>query len=185
MRISRGDNYSHTTISSCRSAFYTISPDGIEPHRCVCLKKWPGRLVTLQHLKCFKLTLIYFSYYRIKNKLTSQRNRTFSEQSRPLLYHALRTSTCQILIAWLESNQRPVLIHTFTVSFTIIVSTDLPLNYTQSKMVGAVGLAPTKAFRPGDLQSPAIATMRYSQKNGSRGGFRTPNPAVNSRMLYH
>ena len=31
-------------------------------------------------------------------------------------------------------------------------------------MVGAVGLAPTKAFRPGDLQSPAIATMRYSQK---------------------
>ena len=49
----------------------------------------------------------------------------------------------QILIAWLESNQRPVLIHAFTVSFTIIVSTDLPLNYTQSKMVGYVGNAPT------------------------------------------
>ena len=98
------------------------------------LKKWPGRLVTLQHLVLFRDTLIYFSYYRIKNKLTSQRNRTFSEQSRPLLYHAMRTSTCQILIAWLESNQRPVLIHTFTVSFTIIVSTDLPLNYTQSKI---------------------------------------------------
>ena len=94
--------------------------------------------------------------------------------------------------------------------------------YNTPKMVGAVGLAPTKAFRPGDLQSPAIAAMRYSQKikrdfhlnlhqdftrvkqfrtclsiwfvfyqllvpleNGSRGGFRTPNPAVNSRMLYH
>ena len=126
-----------------RSAFYTISPEGIEPHRCVCLKKWPGRLVTLQHLVLFRDTLIYFSYYRILNLLTSQRNRTFSEQSRLLLYHALRTSTCQISIAWLESNQRPVLIHTFTVSFTIIVSTDLPLNYTQSKMVGAVGLAPT------------------------------------------
>jgi hypothetical protein len=128
------------------------------------LKKWPGRLVTLQHLVLFRDTLIYFSYYRILNLLTSQRNRTFSEQSRPLLYHAMRTSTCQISIAWLESNQRPVLIHTFTVSFTIIVSTDLPLNYTQSKMVGAVGLAPTKAVRPGDLQSPAIAAMRYSQK---------------------
>ncbi len=57
-----------------------------------------------------------------------------------------------------------MLIHAFTVSFTIIVSTDLPLNYTQSKMVGAVGLAPTKAVRPGDLQSPAIAAMRCSQK---------------------
>jgi len=95
LRISRGDNYSHTTISSCRSAFYTISPEGIEPHRCVCLKKWPGRLVTLQHLVLFRDTLIYFSYYRILNLLTSQRNRTFSEQSRLLLYHALRTSTCQ------------------------------------------------------------------------------------------
>jgi len=78
-----------------RSAFYTISPEGIEPHRCVCLKKWPGRLVTLQHLVLFRDTLIYFSYYRILNLLTSQRNRTFSEQSRPLLYHAMRTSTCQ------------------------------------------------------------------------------------------
>jgi len=64
-----------------------------------------------------------------------------------------------------------VLIHTFTVSFTIIVSTDLPLNYTQSKMVGAVGLAPTKAFRPGNLQSPAIAAMRCSQKNNSVLGY--------------
>ncbi len=137
-------------------------------------QKWPGRLVTLQHLVLFRDTLIYFSYYRILNLLTSQRNRTFSEQSRPLLYHAMRTSTCQILIAWLESNQRPVLIHTFTVSFTIIVSTDLPLNYTQSKMVGAVGLAPTKAFRPGDLQSPAIATMRYSQKMAPEEGFEPP-----------
>ena len=54
---------------------------------------------------------------------------------------------------WLESNQRPVLIHTFTVSFTIIVSTDLPLNYTQSKMVGYVGNAPTQAVKPSDLQS--------------------------------
>jgi hypothetical protein len=43
-------------------------------------------------------------------------------------------------------NQRPVLIHTFTVSFTIIVSTDLPLNYTQIKMVGYVGNAPTEPF---------------------------------------
>ena len=31
------------------------------------LKKWPGRLVTLQHLVLFRDTLIYFSYYRIKN----------------------------------------------------------------------------------------------------------------------
>ena len=31
-------------------------------------------------------------------------------------------------------------------------------------MVGVVGLAPTKAVRPGNLQSPAIAAMRYSQK---------------------
>ena len=102
-----------------------------------------------------------------------------------ILYHALRTSTCQNQDVWLDSNQRPVLIHTFTVSFTIIVSTDLPLNYTQSKMVGAVGLAPTKAFRPGDLQSPAIAAMRCSQKNGSRGRARTFNISVNSRTLYH
>ena len=29
------------------------------------LKKWPGRLVTLQHLVLFRDTLIYFSYYRI------------------------------------------------------------------------------------------------------------------------
>jgi hypothetical protein len=60
-------------------------------------QKWPGRLVTLQHLVLFRDTLIYFSYYRILNVLTSQRNRTFSEQSRLLLYHALRTSTCQKL----------------------------------------------------------------------------------------
>ena len=32
-----------------------------------CIKKWPGRLVTLQHLVLFRDTLIYFSYYRIKN----------------------------------------------------------------------------------------------------------------------
>ena len=31
-------------------------------------------------------------------------------------------------------------------------------------MVGYVGNAPTKAVRPGNLQSPAIAAMRYSQK---------------------
>ena len=43
---------------------------------------------------------------------------------------------------WLDSNQRPVLIHAFTVSFTIIVSTDLPLNYTQIKLVGYIGNAP-------------------------------------------
>jgi hypothetical protein len=29
------------------------------------LKKWSGRLVTLQHLVLFRDTLIYFSYYRI------------------------------------------------------------------------------------------------------------------------
>jgi len=32
------------------------------------LKKWPGRLVTLQHLVLFRDTLIYFSYYRIKSR---------------------------------------------------------------------------------------------------------------------
>ena len=79
------------------------------------LKKWPGRLVTLQHLVLFRDTLIYFSYYRIINSSV-----------------------------WLELNQRPMLIHAFTVSFTIIVSTDLPLNYTQIKMVGYVGNAPTQ-----------------------------------------
>ena len=30
-------------------------------------------------------------------------------------------------------------------------------------MVGMVGLAPTEAVRPGDLQSPAIAAMRHTQ----------------------
>ena len=36
--------------------------------------------------------------------------------------------------------------------------------YNTPKMVGTVGLAPTKAFRPGHLQCPAIAAMRYSHK---------------------
>ena len=38
-------------------------------------------------------------------------------------------------------------------------------------MVGAVGLAPTKAVRPGDLQSPAIAAMRYSRKMAPEVGL--------------
>ena len=38
-------------------------------------------------------------------------------------------------------------------------------------MVGAVGLAPTKAVRPGHLQCPAIAAMRYSQKMAPEVGL--------------
>ena len=109
----------------------------------VLFKKWPDRLVTLQHLVLFRDTLIYFSYYRIINWIDKSKESNLFGTASLLLYHALRTSTCQNSSAWLDSNQRPVLIHTFTVSFTIIVSTDLPLNYTQIKMVGAVGLAPT------------------------------------------
>ena len=37
--------------------------------------------------------------------------------------------------------------------------------YNTPKMVGAVGLAPTKAVRPRRLQRLAIAAMRYSHKN--------------------
>ena len=38
-------------------------------------------------------------------------------------------------------------------------------------MVGVVGLAPTKAVRPGHLQCPAIAAMRYSQKMAPEEGL--------------
>ena len=38
-------------------------------------------------------------------------------------------------------------------------------------MVGVVGLAPTKAVRPGHLQCPAIATMRYSRKMAPEVGL--------------
>ena len=68
-------------------------------------QKWPGRLVTLQHLVLFRDTLIYFSYYRIKNKLTSQRNRTFSEQ-----HHCSFTTPCALalvkihLYGWIRTN---------------------------------------------------------------------------------
>ena len=34
-----------------------------------------------------------------------------------------------------------------------------------------VGLEPTKAVRPGDLQSPAIATMRHAQIGTPSGTF--------------
>lgn len=37
-------------------------------------------------------------------------------------------------------------------------------------MVGTVGLAPTKAVRPRDLQSLAIAAMRRTQKMVVSGG---------------
>jgi len=48
--------------------------------------------------------------------------------------------------------------------------------------VGAVGLAPTKAFRPGDLQSPAIATMRYSPKKmAPEEGLEPPTRALTVR----
>lgn len=48
-------------------------------------------------------------------------------------------------------------------------------------MVVAVGLEPTKPFRAGELQSPAIATMRYYHMEGAVGfqptGSSSP-PAV-------
>ena len=43
--------------------------------------------------------------------------------------------------------------------------------YEIPKMVGAVGLAPTKAVRPGHLQCPAIAAMRYSRKMAPEVGL--------------
>ena len=53
----------------------------------------------------------------------------------------------------------------FLRAYPIVRYSALPTElHTIFKMVGAVGLAPTKAFRPGNLQSPAIAAMRYSQK---------------------
>jgi hypothetical protein len=39
-------------------------------------------------------------------------------------------------------------------------------------MVGMVGLAPTEAVKPGDLQSPAIAAMRHTQ------GGSDPHPTT-------
>lgn len=44
-----------------------------------------------------------------------------------------------------------------------------------------VGLEPTKAVRPGDLQSPAIATMRHAQI-GTPSGIRTRNTQILSLL---
>ena len=53
----------------------------------------------------------------------------------------------------------------FLRAYPIVRYSALPTElHTIFKMVGTVGLAPTKAVRPGHLQCPAIAAMRYSQK---------------------
>lgn len=50
-------------------------------------------------------------------------------------------------------------------------------------MVGATGLEPVKAVRPGDLQSPAIAAMRYSHKTDEFADFTHSSP-VNHHPTY-
>ena len=60
----------------------------------------------------------------------------------------------------------------FLRAYPIVRYSALPTElHTIFKMVGAVGLAPTKGVNPGDLQSPAIAAMRYSRKMAPEVGL--------------
>lgn len=49
-------------------------------------------------------------------------------------------------------------------------------------LVGATGLEPVKAVKPGDLQSPAIAAMRYSQKIDYKDGLE---PSANALSHFY
>ena len=73
----------------------------------------------------------------------------------------------------------------FLRAYPIVRYSALPTElHTIFKMVGAVGLEPTKALTE---TFTASCNCHYAilPKNGSRGRARTYNISVNSRMLYH
>ena len=69
----------------------------------------------------------------------------------------------------------------FLRAYPIVRYSALPTElHTIFKMVGAVGLAPTKAVRPGDLQSPGVTSFPTHPYFGSPSTDRTYDIFVNS-----